>query len=450
MQAEAELTSLHKKLQSPWSSWTVNSSVSKKVLLEEIIKNYNLFDKKVKIRILISLLTIESEKRIEILQTILKLLDLASSDTSDAWISITAGLVHKKLFSNRANEPIKINVNNKITDTVEAIIKKLEESPYNDSINDMQIDNVPDEKGHNSDDNDAYYLPYEYKYFSDSLISSKLSNNTDVIASLHLKTPPALPSSDDSSVPIRHTHFTYTGKMPGFLKRDRENMSVITKPRTLASANTLAIFSTSSSQPLTQPAPLSKAHTIHTNTNTTMNPPNNRLNLGSKMTASLAVPARPSPLTSASSSSIFRSSTSSSAYPKKNYLSSTTTLGKLPRESAGVTQTISFDAIRKLSQKTATATATSTTDASSSVVPAKSSVVKGTTTNPVKKVKSEVEIAANDNADTGIGAAGGESGVYTNSQSTSATAAASASVIQSTQESYGTTNTTSGGDADVK
>ena len=439
MQAEAELTSLHKKLQSPWSSWTVTSSVSKQLLLEEIIKNHNLFDKKVKIRILISLLTIEYEKRVESLQTIVKLLDLASSDTSDTWISITAGLVHKKLFPYRANEPIEINVNQKVTDTVEAIIRKLEESTYGNSINDMQIESVPDEKGHNSDDNDAYYLPYEYKYFSNSLISSKLLNNADAIASLHLNTPPVLPSSDDSSVPIRHTHFTYTGKMPDFLKRDRENMSVIIKPRILANANTLAT-SSSASQSLTQPATLSKAHTTLTNTNTTINPPNNRLNLGAKMTASSSVPAKPFPLTSASSSSssIFRSGTSSSAHPKKNYLSSTTALGKLPRESAGVTQTISVDAIRKLSQKTTTI-ATET----SSVLPAKASIVKDK--NPAKKVKSEVDIGANSST---AAATTGESEVFNNSQSTYATvtSAAESRLLQSTQESYNTyTSSDNGG-----
>ena len=440
MQLEAELTSLHKKLQSPWSSWTVTTSVSKQLLLEEIIKNYNLFDKKVKIRILISLLTIESEKRVESLQTVVKLLDLASSDTSDAWISITAGLVHKKLFPYRANEPLEFKVNNKITDTVEAIIKKLEESIYGNSIHDMQIDSSPDEKGHNSDDNDAYYLPYEYKYFTDSLISSKLSNNNYVIASLHLNTPLVLPSSDDSSLPIRHTHFTYTGKMPDFLKRDRENMSVIIKPRALANANTLAT-SSSASQSLTQPATPLKSHT--TAANTTTNPANNRLNLGTKMTASSAVPAKTSPLTSASSSSLFRSSTSSSAHPKKNYLSSNTTLGKLPRESAGVTQTISFDAIRKLGQKT-TATATATTE-TSSVVPAKASVSKDTN-NPTKKVKSEVQVStSNATVDMGKEAASGENEVYPSSQltfSSANSASDSAHLLppSSSQQSYGTNN----------
>ena len=83
MQIEAELTSLHKKLQSSWSSWTASASMSKPAVIEEFISSYDKFEKKVKMRVLISLLGLEHSKKTECTKQILRLLEVASYDTSD-------------------------------------------------------------------------------------------------------------------------------------------------------------------------------------------------------------------------------------------------------------------------------------------------------------------------------------------------------------------------------
>lgn len=88
MQVEAELASLHKKLQSGWSSWTASASMSKSAVIDEFILSYDKFEKKIKMRVLISLLGMDHSKKMENMKQILVLLEMASFDTSDQVILI--------------------------------------------------------------------------------------------------------------------------------------------------------------------------------------------------------------------------------------------------------------------------------------------------------------------------------------------------------------------------
>lgn len=83
MQIEAELASLHKRLQSSWSSWTASASMSKPAIIDEFISSYDKYEKKVKMRVLISLLGLDHSKKVECTKQILRLLELASYDSSD-------------------------------------------------------------------------------------------------------------------------------------------------------------------------------------------------------------------------------------------------------------------------------------------------------------------------------------------------------------------------------
>jgi hypothetical protein len=82
-QLDIELSSLHKKLQGSWSAWTASSSTSKKVFIDEFIRSYDKYDRKVKIRILISLLGLDQNKKTECAQSILKLIEVCCRDKSD-------------------------------------------------------------------------------------------------------------------------------------------------------------------------------------------------------------------------------------------------------------------------------------------------------------------------------------------------------------------------------
>lgn len=83
MQIDAELSTLRTRLQGSWSAGSALSSMSKKLFVEEVIRHYDTFEKKVKMRILISLLGLDKAKKSELAQPIVKLLELASRDTSD-------------------------------------------------------------------------------------------------------------------------------------------------------------------------------------------------------------------------------------------------------------------------------------------------------------------------------------------------------------------------------
>lgn len=67
--------------------------MSKPAVIEEFVNSYDKFEKKVKMRVLISLLGLEYSKKVECTKPILKLLELASYDSSDQVSTIIHNII---------------------------------------------------------------------------------------------------------------------------------------------------------------------------------------------------------------------------------------------------------------------------------------------------------------------------------------------------------------------
>ena len=80
---DVEITALHKNLRDSWSAFRAINKETDNAFIEEIIRNYDKFEKKIKMRILLSLLIFDSTKRSECALSILKLLEIARHDSSD-------------------------------------------------------------------------------------------------------------------------------------------------------------------------------------------------------------------------------------------------------------------------------------------------------------------------------------------------------------------------------
>jgi hypothetical protein len=96
-----DFVAIQKKLQPSWSSWSVCRLFTPS-LLEDLSSNFHALEKKVKMKLLISLIGLDLKKRQEYSKQIKHLLRIAyeSSESSDAesWVAVTAGLVSERLF----------------------------------------------------------------------------------------------------------------------------------------------------------------------------------------------------------------------------------------------------------------------------------------------------------------------------------------------------------------
>jgi len=94
----SDFYSLPKKLQQAWSSGTVTRQLNLS-LLDDVYSNWHKMEKKVKMRILLSFLGLDASKKQELSSALKKLLQLArEEETTEAWVSVTAQLVHERLF----------------------------------------------------------------------------------------------------------------------------------------------------------------------------------------------------------------------------------------------------------------------------------------------------------------------------------------------------------------
>ncbi len=84
------LSALHKKLQTSWSSWTTTASLSNANYIDQISANFANLEKKVKMRVMISLAGIPQSKKSLCMNSIKKLLRIASEDTTDQ-VSVMKG-----------------------------------------------------------------------------------------------------------------------------------------------------------------------------------------------------------------------------------------------------------------------------------------------------------------------------------------------------------------------
>ena len=79
---ELNIASLHKKLQSNWTSWTVASSITPR-FLDDVRCNFDKFEKKAKLKTLISILQLDLNRKSQCATEIKRLLKTASEDSSD-------------------------------------------------------------------------------------------------------------------------------------------------------------------------------------------------------------------------------------------------------------------------------------------------------------------------------------------------------------------------------
>ena len=96
-----EFLTTQKKLQTPWSAQYVGRGLTA-TLLKDLCTNFDSLERKAKMRVLVSLLALDSKKKVEVETSLKKLLykaDESSADkSSDSWVSITAGIVYERLY----------------------------------------------------------------------------------------------------------------------------------------------------------------------------------------------------------------------------------------------------------------------------------------------------------------------------------------------------------------
>eukprot|EP01041_Mallomonas_annulata_P004800 gene4800-9571_t len=180
MDLDTLLLQLDKKLKSSWSSWTLSHTLSNTVI-DDVRNNFDKFDKKIKMRILLSLIGIDSNQRGAMASSIKRLLHQASED-KDEWVPIISGLVHRKLFS-VTDTSIEGQSNQTLTKTSQTIIEKLLQF---ESINESVTDST------------YYYQPYECSFLSQKIFPIELLG--------------------DGS----NQHFKYNSTSPDFLSRERK------------------------------------------------------------------------------------------------------------------------------------------------------------------------------------------------------------------------------------
>jgi len=176
----SDFVSLPKKLSQAWSAGTITRQLNLS-LLDDVHSNWHKQEKKVKMRILLSFLGLDTTKKQELSSSLRRVLNLAhSEETTEAWVSITAQLVHERLFgvSMEASGRDVGGDRDLLGETTETIIERLVEWSSKDSSNDS-----------------VYFQPQEFRYLQSSWVSSVLKDA------------------------ITNNDFNYTGSVPDFIAR---------------------------------------------------------------------------------------------------------------------------------------------------------------------------------------------------------------------------------------
>jgi len=179
----SDFVSLPKKLAMAWSSSTLTRQLSLS-LLDDVHSNWHKQEKKVKMRILLSFLGLDAAKKQELSSALRRLLQLArDEETTEAWVCLTAQLVHERLFgvsmeSGNGDTESGFGHRDLVKETTETIIERLVAWSSNESSNDS-----------------SYFQPLEFRYLQSSWVSAQLSDS------------------------IVNQDFHYTGSAPDFIAR---------------------------------------------------------------------------------------------------------------------------------------------------------------------------------------------------------------------------------------
>ena len=94
-----DLTLLHKKLLSNWSAWTVSKSLSTSENIDAINQNFNKLEKKIKMRVLLSLLNFDPKTKADCSSSIKELLRLATDEEKNG--KVCPVYLHQRLTAIR-------------------------------------------------------------------------------------------------------------------------------------------------------------------------------------------------------------------------------------------------------------------------------------------------------------------------------------------------------------
>ena len=196
----SELFSLQKKLASAWSAWCISRTLTLS-LIEDVYNNFSKLEKKVKMRILLSLISLDVAKKNELSKSIKRLLKIACEEDEEKWVSITAGMVYDRLFrvssvSIADPDGILTNANLALESNAEKSMERLIELSSSDTASEATF----------------YFQPLEFRYISSSALTMGLGQGS-------------LESTEHGG------HFVYFGKTPDFMGREKDRQLVDQKAR---------------------------------------------------------------------------------------------------------------------------------------------------------------------------------------------------------------------------
>jgi hypothetical protein len=163
-----DITVLHKRLQAvEWSAWTASKSptISTPAGLEELAtSHYGKLDKRVKMRLLLSLLNVERPNGDDRLDAaMVGLLQKALSEqheSKEKWVSLVASLVESRLFAAPSSSSQRHGVGGQSHATLRSLV---------DNVADAVVEQIRD--NNNGNDSSAtstgaeQFVPGELKYF---------------------------------------------------------------------------------------------------------------------------------------------------------------------------------------------------------------------------------------------------------------------------------------------
>ena len=199
-----DFLSCQKKLGNAWSSNFVGRTLTA-TLLEDICTNFDMLERKAKMRALVSLIALDSKKKQEFATLIKKLLGIAvetsEASQADKWVAITAGVVFERLFGSdedQGEDSICRIAKLSVKDTTSEILKKLLKS-----IEESSVDGMDEEKEKEKEYRKGispYFLPLKNSYIP-------LPENVQI--------------ADTSS-----RHFVYQGEPVDIMGRERKRQKV--------------------------------------------------------------------------------------------------------------------------------------------------------------------------------------------------------------------------------
>jgi hypothetical protein len=190
-------STLHKSLHSNWTTPILcrnlaNAGPKAPQLLEGIRSSFDSYETKVKLKILLSFLGVNSEV-ISANAMIIKQILEEASQSADSWVTNVAGIVHKRLFTTKAGyESIEEPINQKFDSIMNNILQYLNETSSNPNIGNTTSSSITD------GEDPFYFQPHEAMYIVDKDFQSMFT----------------LPSE-------AKVHFQYVGKQPNFLQREK-------------------------------------------------------------------------------------------------------------------------------------------------------------------------------------------------------------------------------------